>query len=268
MSYRVITIGAFTRHPLRAMDAQRPERLGYATTTLIVSGDAAILVDPGLPAQALAPRLVERAGLEPADITHVFLTRFAPETARGLGAFDGASWLVSETEREAAGTPLALTLRRAAEAGDAEVVAELESQVSLLARCEPAPDSLAPRVDLFPLPGVSPGMAGLLLPEATSTVLIAGDAVPSQEHLEQGRALEGSHDPERASESLAEAIEVADLIVCGRDKPGAEPDEAAVLVRAELRERRSRGREHAGPWKPTEKWPACSRPRLRRRDAR
>ncbi|MEO1715863.1 MAG: MBL fold metallo-hydrolase [Planctomycetota bacterium] len=217
MSYRVITIGAFARHPLRPMDQTRPERLGYATTTLVVSGDAAILVDPGLPGQALVPRLLERAGLEPADITHVFLTRFAPETARALPVFDGATWMTSEAEREAAGTPLAMMLKRAAEAGDAEVVAELEVQVGLLARCEAAPDSIAPRVDLFPLPGVSPGLAGLLLPEATSTVLIAGDAVASVEHLEQGRAMEGSHDPEAASESLREAIEVADLIVCGRD---------------------------------------------------
>jgi glyoxylase-like metal-dependent hydrolase (beta-lactamase superfamily II) len=219
MSYRVITIGAFARHPLRPMDATRPERLGYATTTLIVSGEAAILVDPGLPAQALIPRLLERAGLEPADITHVFLTRFAPETARGLTAFESATWMTSEAERESAGTPLALMLRRAMEDDDADrdVVAELEAQVRLLARCEVAPDSLAPRVDLFPLPGVSPGLTGLLLPEATSTVLIAGDAVASAEHLEQGRALEGAHDPEAASESLREAIEVADLIVCGRD---------------------------------------------------
>ncbi len=217
MPYRVITIGAFARHPLRPMDAARPERLGYATTTLVVSGEAAILVDPGLPAQALKPRLLERAGLEPADITHVFLTRFASETARGMTAFESATWLIGETERESAGTPLALMLRRAAEAGDADVVAELEVQVGLLARCEPAPDSLAPRVDLFPLPGVSPGLTGLLLPEPTSTVLIAGDAVASAEHLEQGRALDSAHDPEAARESLREAIEVADLIVCGRD---------------------------------------------------
>ena len=108
-----------------------------------------------------------------------------------------------------------LSMREASEAR--QVVSELEVQVAMLARCEVAPDSLAPRVDLFPLPGVSPGLAGLLLPEASSTVLIAGDAVASQEHLEQGRALDGSHDPEAASESLREAIEVADLIVCGRD---------------------------------------------------
>ncbi len=39
MPYRVITIGAFARHPHRPMDATRPERLGYATTTLVVSGE-------------------------------------------------------------------------------------------------------------------------------------------------------------------------------------------------------------------------------------
>ncbi|MGP1273181.1 MAG: MBL fold metallo-hydrolase [Phycisphaerales bacterium] len=218
MSYRIVSIGAFSRHPLRLSDSARAARPGHATTTLVLAGDAAILVDPGLPGQILVPRLVERAGLEARDITHVFLTSFQVETTRGLTAFDDARWLVSETERESAGMPLALMLKRAAEEGDdPELIAELERQVSLLARCQAAEDSIAPRVDLFPLPGVTPGLCGLLLAEQARTVVIAGDAVPTVEHLEQGKVIDGAHDLDKARESLMEAIEVADAIVCGRD---------------------------------------------------
>src|SRR5829696_5319026 len=92
MDIRIISIGALSAHPLRGERA--PVRNGHATTTLISAAKRRILVDPGLPAQVLAARLEERAGVKPSDITHVFLTSFNPETRRGLagGAFEDAQW--------------------------------------------------------------------------------------------------------------------------------------------------------------------------------
>ena len=72
------------------MDATRPKRASHATTTLVLDGDAAILIDPGLPGQILEPRLLERTGLAPADITHVFLTSFKADTCRGLSLVEDA----------------------------------------------------------------------------------------------------------------------------------------------------------------------------------
>ena len=72
-------------------------------------------------------------------------------------------------------------------------------------------------MDLFPLPGVTPGTCGLLLTLPRQTLLIAGDAVATVEHLEQGKVLDRCHDVEQAKESFAEAIEIADVIVPGRD---------------------------------------------------
>lgn len=221
---RVVSIGAFGRHPLRPDEPSTPARPGHATTTLVRSDQALILVDPGLPASVLLPRLHERTGLHPGQITHVFLTGFGPETCRGLSAFESAQWLIGAREREAAGVPLALSLRRAVEQGeDRELIAELERQVALLRRCEPAEDRLAPRVDLFPLPGVSPGLTGLLVSEPRATVLIAGAAIASEEHLELGRVPEDAADLDAARESFAEAVEVADLIVCGRGNIAVNP---------------------------------------------
>ncbi len=225
---RVLSMGALDHHPLRG--ETRPVRTGHATITLIVSGDNAVLVDPGLPPAALEQRLDERAGMIPSQITHVFLTSFKPDTCRGILLFDNARWLISQAEREAVGVPLAQTAKAlAAEDGlggedlDPRLRQELEMQLSVLQRCKPAEDRVVPGVDLFPLPGVTPGLCGLLIPQATQTTLICGDAIPTLEHLERGEVPAHSASVEQAKASFAEAVEIADVLVLGRDNMLANP---------------------------------------------
>ena len=212
MDYRIISIGALSVHELWTQ--QGPARTPHATTTLVRSEDRRILVDPGLPGQVLTARLAERAGLSPEDISDVFLTNFRPSHRWGLPAFPSARWLVSETERETVGQALIQQLRQAEDQQHAET---LKQEIALLQRCQPAPDRLAKQVDLFPLPGYTLGTTGLLLSHPAATILIAGDAVASAEHLEQGRVPRSAFDPAQARESLLEAIEIADLIVPGHD---------------------------------------------------
>lgn len=213
--YKIISIGALADHPLwgEREDARSP----HATTTLIEAGEARILVDPSLPEQILSVRLRERANLGPQDITHVFLTSFQPLRRRGLSAFESAQWLISERERESIGVSLVERLREAIEGGDQELVGVLQPEVAVLQRCQAAPDSIVEGVDLFPLYGVTPGTCGLLLPMSKATVLICGDAIPTVEHLEQGKVLPNCADIEQAQESFREAIDIADLLVLGRD---------------------------------------------------
>lgn len=247
--FRVISIGALAAHPLRG--ERSAVRTGHATTTLIeAAGDdgtpVRVLVDPGLPGRALVPRLEERAGLKPDDITHVFLTSFRPDARRSIAAFERAEWLIGEAEREAVGVPLAQSLMRLNEGarpsvaaglaeaagvaeGDADIAgidedveAVVRGDIALLQRCRAAPDRLAVGVDLFPLPGVTPGSCGLLL-ASRETVLICGDAVATAEHLEQGKVLPDCFDRERALESFAEAAEIADVLVPGRDNTAINP---------------------------------------------
>ena len=214
-TYRVISIGTLAHHPL--WGERGDVRPGHATTTLIEAGDARILVDPSLPDQILVPRLLERSGLKPDAITHVFMTNFHPLRRRGLSAFEDAQWLVGELEREAIGAQLVGKFQEAQEAGDGDLAASLRAEVALLQRCRPAPDRLAEGVDLFPLYGVTPGSCGLLLPQPAATVLVAGDAVATSEHLESGKVISPVFNLEQAQESFKEAIEIADLLVCGRD---------------------------------------------------
>jgi glyoxylase-like metal-dependent hydrolase (beta-lactamase superfamily II) len=223
MEFKVISIGALAANSLWGERA--PVRTGHATTTLIVSGDKRILVDPGLPETVLTARLSERANLRPSDITHVFLTSFLPDTRRAITTFDDATWWISSQEREAIGGIVGGKLKEMLETrkGDETLRQVLEADVAILKRCQPAPENLAERVDLFPMPGVTPGLCGLLLSGPRHTTVICGDSIPTQEHLDQGRILPMASDVERAGQSFEEAMEVADLLVLGRDNVVVNP---------------------------------------------
>jgi len=212
MDYRIISIGTLSTHEL--WDKQGSPRTPHATTTLIRSDDKVILVDPGLPAQAIAARLIERSGLSANDVTDVFLTNFRPSHRAGLSAFAHCNWYVLEAERESVGRYLVEQFQNAP---DDEVRDHLKREIETLQRFKNAPDKLASQVDLFPCPGYTPGTCGLLLTTPNRTTLVAGDAVATEEHLNKGRVLKGAYDAEQAVESLKEAIEIADVIVPGHD---------------------------------------------------
>lgn len=212
MDYRIISIGALSHHDL--WDTQGSARTAHATTTLIRSGDKVILVDPSLPAQILTARLGERVGLEPTAVTEVFLTNFRPAHRWGLSAFEHANWLIAEAERESVGRRL---VERFQEQTDDDAQQLIKTEIELLQRCQSAPDQIAEHVDLFPLPGYTPGTCGLLLLETSMTTLVAGDAVPTMEHLSHGQVLRGAFDPDAARTSFIDAVEIADAIIPGHD---------------------------------------------------
>lgn len=220
-AHRVVSIGALPAHPL--WNESRPVRTGHATCTLVQAGDVILVVNPGLPPTAMAARLSERAPVTPDRVTHVFLTSFTADHCRGLPAFPEARWLVHEPERDAAERAMRDQLERARETGDPETERLAAVHLELLERTRVAPDRIAAGIDLFPLPGVTPGCCGLLLPLPVRTVLIAGDAVPTREHVEQAKVLPGCADVEQAMESFREAIEIADELVLGRDEAIANP---------------------------------------------
>jgi glyoxylase-like metal-dependent hydrolase (beta-lactamase superfamily II) len=219
--YRVISIGTLAAHPL--WEEKNPVRTGHATTTLIRAGEANILVNPSLPAQALLARMSERTRTRPEQITHVFLTSFQHDHCRGLSGFENADWLIHEPERQTATTSCKARRDEAAGAGDADLIRLAQQDLALLARCHDAPDSLAANVDLFPLPGVTEGTCGLLIALPGSTVLICGDAIPTIEHLMQGKVLPYCANIEQAQESFKEAVEIADVLILGRDNLALNP---------------------------------------------
>ena len=226
-AYRVISIGTLAAHPL--WDERGEVRSGHATCTLISAGDRHILVNPGLPTQALQARLGERTNIKAEQITDVFLTSFSTDHRRGLSMFEQARWLVHEPERDAARQRLQQLHSEAQGTGDRELMQWYEAELALLERFEIPPDKIEDNVDLFPMPGATPGTCGLLLPLPRLTVLICGDAVPTIEHLEQGQVLNNCMDVEQARESFREAVEIADVLILGRDNIALNPLRAATM---------------------------------------
>ena len=195
LQFRVLSVGTLAMNPL--WGEKVPTREGHATTTLIEAGNRRIIVDPSLPANILQPRMQSRTPITCDAITDVFLTSRDPARFRGIALFPNAQWWMAEKDRE--------------------VLAQVAAEVPWVSRIHDAPDSLAPGVDLFPLPGVTGGTTGLLLAFPSTTILITGDAIATQEHLDQGRIVSPCESVEAAQESFREAIEIGDGFILGRD---------------------------------------------------
>lgn len=213
MDWRIVSIGTLASNPL--WNEVGAPRTGHATTTVIKSGDAIMLVDPSLPGQMLNARLYERWGIDLSAVTHVFLTSFDPDRRRTLGDLGHATWFMHEPEIQAAVLALRDELERAE--GDTDLTLLLEQHRNLLGNFDVPQDTVLPGVDLFPLHGYTPGSCGLLLPTQTRTILLCGDTVATSEHLAQASVLSNCADIEMAQESFKECIEIADVIVPGRD---------------------------------------------------
>ncbi|MGA1045928.1 MAG: hypothetical protein ACO3ZY_12115 [Phycisphaerales bacterium] len=119
VTFRILSIGALGTHPL--WNERAPQRPDHATTTLIVSGDARIVVDPSLPPPILEARMKERTPIRPDEVTQVFLTSFHPIRRRGLALFPNAKVLLDVRERQALEGSLRAKLAEAQEAGDEEM---------------------------------------------------------------------------------------------------------------------------------------------------
>ena len=213
MEYRIASIGTLPAHPL--WEEQGAPRTGHATTTVIKSGGNTLLVDPSLPAQILDARLHERWGMRVSDVTHIFLTSFDPDRRRALDGFADATWYMHEPEIECARAFLLDELQRAD--GDQELVLLIEHQLQQLSNFKVPEDQVMKGVDLFPLPGYTPGCCGLLLPTPKRTIVITGDTAATIEHIEKYQVLANCANIEEAQESLKVCIEIADIIIPGRD---------------------------------------------------
>jgi len=234
VQFRVLSIGTLAAHPL--WDERSPVREAHATTTLIEAGNRLIVVDPSLPPNILLPRMQSRSPVRCEAVTDVFLTCRNPALFRGISLFPSAQWWMHAPDRERlAQVGEEVSQRMEEEEGDAAEGSAARARAEFVRltlevsrRVKDAPDRLAPGVDLFPLPGITPGMAGLLIANPSSTGLVTGDAVATEEHLAQGRILTPCEDMKTAQESFREAVEIADVLVLGHDNAVLNPLRGSV----------------------------------------
>ncbi|MBN1554442.1 MAG: hypothetical protein JXA11_06835 [Phycisphaerae bacterium] len=214
VEYRIISIGTLANHLLWKETA--PVRTQHATTTLIEDDSRRILVDPSLPAQVLEARFFERTGQKLDSVTDVFCTTLRPDARRALPALPHARWWCGEAELEWYSREL-LAMRDSAErlgSADAEGV---EEDIALAKRFQPAPEKFTEQISVYPLHGATVGCTGLLLTPATTTIVIAGPATATREHIEKGMVWEHCADKDQAMESFTDLLELADVIVPGFD---------------------------------------------------
>lgn len=214
MEIIIVSIGTLSKNPL--WQEKIPVRASHATTTVVRSGKDVLLVDPSLPANILQTLLFDRTGLKPEAVTHVFLTNWRPVHRRALELFAKAKWFMHEVEIEAAATALREAEDRAAR-DNVPVDRLIEQEKALLARVLPAPDNIVDGVDLYPLPGYTPGQCGLIVSTPTLTTIIAGDAIPTHGHFLAGQVFQEAYDLAQAKESLVEMYEIADVVIPGHD---------------------------------------------------
>ncbi|MCD4699665.1 MAG: MBL fold metallo-hydrolase [Phycisphaerae bacterium] len=214
VEFTVVSIGTLSSNPFWSDGPG--VRTAHATTTLVRDGERLILVDPSLPAEALEARLFERTGLKPDSITDIFCTTLRPTHRRGIGVFGEGRWTCDEAELSAYGQHLE-GMAESSERLDNEVESALAADMKIVGRFEPAPEKFTPAVNLYPLRGASVGSSGLLLAGPVRTVVVAGDAAITFDHVLSGRVWSGCADAETAIESLTDLIEIADVIVCGHD---------------------------------------------------
>jgi glyoxylase-like metal-dependent hydrolase (beta-lactamase superfamily II) len=214
VEFRVISIGALSHN--RLWGEPQPLRTAHATTTLIVDGERRILVDPSLPTEALGARFNERTGGRLDDVTDVFCTTLRPVHRRGIAALGSATWWACEQELETYGRHLA-QLADSADRLSEEDARLVASDRELVERFRPAPEKFSEQVHLYPLTGPSPGSAGLLLTPPTQTVVIAGDAALTSDHVVRGQVWDGCADAEQAAKSLRDVLEIADILIPGHD---------------------------------------------------
>ncbi len=214
VEYSVISIGALSKNRLWGESASL--RTSHATTTAVFDEDKIILVDPSLPPQALGPVFNERTGKQLGDVTDVFCTTLRPVHRRSIMALPDANWWASQDEIESYRGKLADLLDSAGRLDPRETV-NIEADLKLLESFRPAPETFTRQVTVYPMAGPTPGSAGLLLTPPTMSIIIAGDAVLTGEHVARGQVWQGCDDLEKALASLQDALEFADVIIPGHD---------------------------------------------------
>jgi len=214
VEYSIISIGALSKNRLWGESASL--RTSHATTTAVFDKDKIILVDPSLPSQALGPVFNERTGKQLGDVTDVFCTTLRPVHRRSITALPEANWWASQDEIESYRTKLEALLDSAGRL-DPHNTADIEADMKLLENFRPAPEGFTRQVTVYPMVGATGGSAGLLLTPPTMSIVIAGDAVLTAEHVARGQVWQGCDDCEKALESLRDVLELADVIIPGHD---------------------------------------------------
>jgi N-acyl homoserine lactone hydrolase len=182
--------------------------VGASTVALVRTADELILFDTG--PYAYRPILqgrLRRAGIDPASISKVVLSHLHWDNAANADLFANAEILVHERELKAAGRM----------SGRDPAIPEYTARAmrKLQLRLVTAEIELAAGLRIVELPGHTPGSIGLLV----GRQLLAGDAVGNAKEAVAGQISSHVSGAHQSAASLKKALEIADVIYPGHDRP-------------------------------------------------
>lgn len=190
--FTILTLGCFSRNRYWGEEDAKSYRRALCTSTLIETPQGArILVDPAVSGAALAQVLDERCGLRPEAVDYVYVTHRHGDHYVGMADLPRAVWLAAPGDAGEIRRALPQHAKRIFDAG-AEIV---------------------PGVQVLPLPGHTPGLAGLLF--ASEDGMVAGDSVMTRDFFKDRRGYYNSADFAASAHSIDLLMEKADIVVPG-----------------------------------------------------
>lgn len=190
----VINIGALSMN--RFWNETERVRSPSATCTLLEVGGQRVIVDPSPGADLLEPMLFACAGLRPENMDLVFLTHFHGDHHFGLHLFPGKPWLMSST-------------------GLTDWKERSPNESEFIDRFSPAEERLPQGISLFPSPGHTRGHCSLLVKTKAGDLIVAGDAVMTEDFLEAEEGFHNSVDFGQATETIRRIKQAAQLVIPG-----------------------------------------------------
>jgi len=191
----VITIGNLSRNRYWGESDERGVRSAICSCTLIAGEDFHLLVDPSLESEKeMAAELDRRTGLSTSEIDTVFITHTHGDHHCGLAHFPKARWL--------AGAKVAEGLNKAKRYSKA---------------IEPADARIHGAVDVISTPGHTMDHCSLSFDWEGFSVVVAGDAVATQDFWAERRGYYNVVDFELSARTMDKIALIADIVVPGHD---------------------------------------------------
>jgi glyoxylase-like metal-dependent hydrolase (beta-lactamase superfamily II) len=152
-------------------------------------------VDPSLEkTEEMTRELDRRTGRKLRDVNAVFITHEHGDHFAGLAHFPEAKWIAA-----------------------AEVAAILNKSGKFSKRVEPAREVLFDSIEVVPTPGHTMSHHSLRFACDGLTVVVAGDAVPTQDFWRERRGYYNCVDFELSARTMDKIASTADLVVPGHD---------------------------------------------------
>ena len=190
----IVNIGTLSMN--KFWDENERMREPSATCVLIETAGLRLIVDPSPHPDDLARLLFDRRGLRAGDVDQVFLTHRHGDHRFGLDLFDDKPWLVAAPELEA--------WRRSD-----------TSDPSLADRFQAAEGRLPAGLSLLLTPGHTATHHSLVLSSPWGRLVVAGDAVMTQDYWDAEEGYHNSVDFPAAADSIRKLKSLAAVVIPG-----------------------------------------------------